>query len=185
MPSLDSRDHRSPRPSATPTSTTRARIAPILPLVGLDTVRLGFPWSQLRRLAALRRGGPTRSPGPRLRRIHVFPEDDPRIPVLRWHRRRTHPCCLLPRTSPVRTTASFAQRRSTSSDRRRSAGSQEHCQRPRQALRCTAGNIARRLRNSASAFPGRLRCNNNHEHERDHRCQAGSQFHSPASLSPT
>ena len=41
------------------------------------------------------------------------------------HRRRTHPCCLLPRTSPVRTTASFAWRRSTSSDRCRSASSQE------------------------------------------------------------
>ena len=32
--------------------------------VGLDTVRLGFPWSQATRLAAVRRGGPTRCKDP-------------------------------------------------------------------------------------------------------------------------
>jgi len=85
-------------------STTRARIAPILAPVGLDTVRLGFPWSQARRPAAVRRGGPTRS---------VVPG-------------------LVEYTSSQKTTREF-----------------------RFFL----------------------------EHERDHRCQAGSQFHSPASLS--
>src|SRR4249919_1299142 len=50
--------------SATPMSTTWARIVPILPVVGLDTVRFGFDWSQASRLAAVRRGGPTRCNDP-------------------------------------------------------------------------------------------------------------------------
>ena len=47
-------------PSETPMSTTRARIVPILPLLGLETVKFGFFWSKARRLALVGLGGPTR-----------------------------------------------------------------------------------------------------------------------------
>ena len=65
-------------PSETPMSTTRARIVPILPLLGLETVKFGFFWSKAKRLALVGLGRAYAvwvSGDRRPHRIHVFPED--------------------------------------------------------------------------------------------------------------